>query len=339
MVKQFVPLKTNSNKNSAAIKMNEQQILEWLLEGDVAIQFQVHRDLLGNERKDLQERIANEGWGKQFLTKRNPNRHWGDRFYQPKWISTHYTLLDLRNLNVSPENHVAKDSIDLTLNTLMADDGGIRLGPSTARHSDICVNGMFLNYASYFNTAERRLHPVLDSILNEIMPDGGFNCRTTRSGATHSSLHTTISVLEGIIEFLKAGYSYRMDELLDAKKRAEEFILLHRFYLSDRTGLIIRKEFLKMPYPSRWKYDILRALDYFRYAGASWDKRMTQAIDVIQKKRNKTGTWNMQAAHPGKVHFTMEKAGSPSRWNTLRAMRVLKHYKIDNPRILMSAKY
>ncbi len=312
------------------VKMDKQQIIEWLLEGDVSIQYQVYRDLLGEDRKDLQDRIAKEGWGKQFLSKRNPNGHWGMRFYQPKWISTHYTLLDLRNLNLNPDNKIAKEAIQLVLSSGKSEDGGIPLGTSTALHSDVCVNGMFLNYVSYFQTDELLLHSVVDSILHELMPDGGFNCRTTRSGAVHSSLHTTISVLEGFMEFQKAGYSYRRHELQSARKRAEEFVLKHQLFLSDRTGEVIRKDFLNLPYPSRWKYDILRALDYFQYSGRKGDDRMDPAIQVLLKKRTKDSTWSVQAKHPGKEHFEMEKAGKPSRWNTLRAMRVLEHYKKEN---------
>lgn len=307
--------------------MEKQQIFEWLLKGDVSIQYQVYRDLLGIDRKDLQDRISNEGWGKQFLSKRKPNGHWGERFYQPKWISTHYTLLDLRNLNLSPNNKLVKESIDQVLNTSKAEDGGIQLGPSTAKHSDVCVNGMFLNYASYFKTPEKELYSIVDSLLNEIMPDGGFNCRTKRSGARHSSLHSTISVLEGLFEFQKAGFAYRKNEISIAIQSAEEFMLIHRLFISDRTGKIIHKDFLKLSYPSRWKYDILRALDYFQEAERKWDVRMDEAIRVILKKRNKDGTWNMQAAHPGELHFIMENTGKPSRWNTLRAMRVLKHFE------------
>jgi len=310
--------------------MDEKRIIEWLLEGDVSIQYQTYRDLLGINRKDLQERISCEGWGKQFLSKRNSNGHWGDRFYQPKWISTHYTLLDLRNLNLNPENEIIKEAIELVLDSGKSEDGGIPLGPSTSQHSDVCVNGMFLNYASYFNTEEKKLHSIIDSILHEIMPDGGFNCRTTRSGARHSSLHTTISVLEGLIEFNKSGSTYRMNEIQSAKASAEEFILLHRLFLSDHTGKIISKEFLKIPYPSRWKYDILRALDYFQYAKSRRDERMDESIGLIQRKRQNNGTWNMQAAHPGQVHFPIEQAGAPSRWNTFRALRVFKYFEINN---------
>ncbi|MEP3836012.1 MAG: hypothetical protein ABJM36_00090 [Algibacter sp.] len=310
--------------------MNEEQLIKWLLKGDVSIQYQVYRDLLGTDRMEIQDRISNEGWGKQFLSLRKPDGHWGDRFYQPKWISTHYSLLDLRNLNLNPNNILVKESIEQVLNTSKSEDGGIQLGPSTSQHSDVCVNGMFLNYASYFQTSEKRLRSIVDCLLNEIMPDGGFNCRTTRCGASHSSLHSTISVLEGLFEFQKAGFSYKKGDISRAIKSAEEFILIHRLFLSDRTGEIISKDFLKLSYPCRWKYDILRALDYFQSTRRKWDDRMNEAIGVLLKKRNNDGTWSMQAAYPGKVHLIMEQAGKPSRWNTLRAMRVLKHIKKIN---------
>jgi len=309
--------------------MDNQQIIDWLLEGDVSIQYQVWRDLLGVDKKKLQASISTEGWGQEYLSKRKPDGHWGDGFYQPKWISTHYTLLDLRNLNLSPTNDIVQETIELILQNNIADDGGIQLGPSTSQYSDVCVNGMFLNYASYFKTPEIKMHSIIDCLLNEIMADGGFNCRTTRSGATHSSLHTTISVLEGLSEFQKAGYTYRKDEILSVKKSSIEFILLHQLFLSDRTGQIINKDFLKLTYPCRWKYDILRALDFFQYTGIEWDNRMKAAIDVLKSKRNNEGSWNMQAAHPGQVHVNMEKAGKPSRWNTLRVLRVMKHFEIE----------
>lgn len=308
--------------------MTEQQIIDWLLEGDVSIQYQVWRDLLGLEKKNLQQRIANEGWGHEFLSQRNADRQWGDRFYQPKWTSTHYTLLDLRNLNLPANNEIVKETIALVLQHNRADDGGIQLGPSTTQHSDVCVNGMFLNYSSYFKTAEIKLQPIIDSLLAEIMPDGGFNCRTTRSGAIHSSLHSTISVLEGFAEFQNAGYTYRKNEIAEAIKTGVEFILMHRLFLSDKTGQIIDKKFLKLTYPCRWRYDILRAMDYFQYTGLKWDNRMTEALSYLKKKQNKDGTWNMQAAHSGQLHFAMESPGKPSRWNTLRMLRVLKHFEI-----------
>lgn len=309
--------------------MNKQQLLDWLLEGDPSIQYQVWRDLLGIENKEIQNKIANEGWGLKFLSKRHSNGHWGDRFYQPKWISTHYTLLDLRNLNLPLDNRIVQETIELVLQNDKSEDGGIRLGPSTSHRSDLCVNGMFLNYASYFNSDEKKLYSIIDNILNEIMPDGGFNCRTTRSGAKHSSLHTTISVLEGLTEFHKKGFNYIKGEISEAIKTGIEFILMHRLFLSDHTGQIIDKKFLNLTYPCRWRYDVLRAFDYFQYAGIKWDIRMEEALTVLNHKQNKNGSWNMQAPHSGQVHFTMEHAGKPSRWNTLRMLRIKKHFDIE----------
>lgn len=179
-----------------------------------------------------------------------------------------------------------------------ADDGGIPLGPSTTQHSDVCVNGMFLNYASYFRADEKQLRSIVDSLLDEIMPDGGFNCMSTCSGATHSSLHSTISVLEGLVEYLKTGNNYRKEDILLAQRDAEEFILMHQLFISDRTGKIIKPEFLRFPYPFRWKYNILRAMDYFRYANCKWDDRMEHAIRLIFEKRRKDGRWNVQSPHP-----------------------------------------
>ncbi|NNE78198.1 MAG: hypothetical protein HKN31_14140, partial [Pricia sp.] len=130
--------------------MNYEFIVQWLLEGDFSIQYQVYRDLLSERSNDLRDRIAQEGWGAKFLSKRNPNGHWGREFYQPKWTSTHYTLLDLRNLCISPDNPLIKESITRVLKTCKTADGGILI--LKAKKSDVCVNGMFLNYASYFGT-------------------------------------------------------------------------------------------------------------------------------------------------------------------------------------------
>lgn len=310
--------------------MTYQQIIDWLLQGDVAIQYQTWRDLLGNSQAELQQRIAVEGWGHKLLSARHSNGHWGSGFYQPKWISTHYTLLDLRNLCLPVNNALVHGTLDLVLKDNIADDGGLRLGPSTREKSDVCVNAMFLNYASYFQISEKQLQSVVDNILHESMPDGGFNCRTTRSGAVHSSLHTTLSVLEGFTEFQKAGHTYKKQNIRKAIASASEFILMHRLFLSDRTGRIIHDDFLKLRYPCRWKYDILRAMDYFQYAGAKTDPRMASAMEILTNKRNKEGTWNLSSPHVGQVHVVMEKTGQASRWNTLRMLRVLKEYSQFN---------
>lgn len=309
--------------------MENSKIIDWLLKGDVSIQYQVHRDLLRVNRTDLRDRISKEGWGAKFLSKRNSNGHWGQRFYQPKWISSHYTLLDLKNLGISPEHRLIRDTINMIANQEKDIDGGINPAV-TSSNSDVCVNGMFLNYASYFRINEDLLKSIIDFILSQQLKDGGFNCQFNMSGAVHSSLHSTLSVLEGITEYINNGYSYRLAELKEVEKDSKEFILLHQLYISDRTGNIIRKDFLKLSYPGRWKYDVLRAMDYFRLSEHPWDERMQPVVNIILKKRTKNSLWKLQSYYPGQLHFKMEQAGKPSRWNTLRALRVLNHYKISS---------
>ena len=305
--------------------MIDDSIINWLLDGDVSVQYQVYRDLLGVEKPELQKRIATEGWGERFLEARKPNGHWGRGFYQVKWISTHYSLLDLKHLNIAPTPPEIAETIEIILRENKGIDGGVN--PSTGiPQSDVCICGMFLNYACYFNTYEAPLHSIVDFIISEQLPDGGFNCESTRYDPVHSSLHTTLSILEGIHEYVAKGYSYRRTELDRIAAEAREFMLQHRLFLSDHTGEIINKRFLMLSYPSRWFYDILRALDYFQAAKINYDERMQPALDVLTKKRRADGVWPVQAKHTGKVHFDMEKTGGPSRWNTLRALRVLKHF-------------
>jgi hypothetical protein len=306
--------------------MKNNDIISWLLEGDISIQYQTHRDLLGNDDMSLRKRITTEGWGKQYLDARNENGYWGQDYYQPKWVSTHYTLLDLKNLAIDPYLEDIKKIITKVLINEKGPDGGI-LPIGTVKKCDVCVNGMALNFSSYFLAKEESLHSVVDFILTEKMADGGFNCQSNRKGAKHSSMHTTISVLEGFNEFLKNGNTYRVQEIKNVMNSSIEFLLIHQLFKSDKTGDVINPNFLKLYYPARWYFDILRALDFFQYAGITYDFRIDPAIDVLISKRTKEGFWKAVSIHPGKVHFEMEKAGQPSKWNTLRVLRVLKKYK------------
>ena len=314
-------------KKEGPMEMEREEIIAWLLEGDPAIQYQTRRDLLHEDPAalaDLRNRIAKEGWGRAFLERQQPDGHWGRWFYQPKWTSSHYTLLDLRNLCI-PATPEIKKALDLILATVIATDGGINPAKGIEQ-SDVCVNGMFLNYACYFGTEEEKLGTVIDFVLTQQLADGGFNCRLNRSGARHSSVHSTLSVLEGIREYNAAGYIYRLDELKQIESEAQEFLLRHHLYKSDHTGATIHPSFLKLVYPPRWRYDILRALVYFQSVRYPYDERLQDALDVLKEKQLLDGRWKTQAHHPGEVHFMMEEAGKPSRWNTLRCLRVLDFY-------------
>jgi hypothetical protein len=299
-------------------------LLDWLLEGNVSIRYQVYRDLLGEKRPQLRQRIATEGWGAGSMVERKENGHWGRGFYQPKWTSSHYTLLDLRYLEI-PVNDLITETILDILEENRGSDGGVNPG-KTMKVSDVCINGMFINYATFFGVPEELLESIVDFLIGVQMRDGGYNCESNRRGAIHSSLHSTISVLEGFNEYKKQGYTYRLDEVKSIESMAQEFILRHRLYKSDHTGEIIDKKMIMLSYPSRWRYDILRCLDYFRNAHVVCDPRMVDALEVLVKKRRRDGKWPVQARHPGKSHFDMEKTGHPSKWNTLRALRVLKHF-------------
>jgi hypothetical protein len=302
-------------------------LVKWLLAGDVSIQFQVQRDLLGREEPDVQARIAQEGWGRLFLDARNPDGHWGRSFYQPKWISTHYTLLDLKHLQLPRSCPAPLEAVQRILEENIGPDGGVNPA-RTIPESDVCVTGMFLNYACYFGVSESALHRIIDFVIDQQVGDGGFNCDANRMKVVHSSLHSTISVLEGLQMYLFSGGTYRRAALEQIAREAGEFILQHQLFLSDRTGEVIHPGFLMLSFPSRWKYDILRALDYFRSVGLAFDPRLQPALEVLLRKRRKDGTWPVQARHAGQTHFEMEKTGGRSRWNTLRALRVLDHFGV-----------
>lgn len=304
------------------------EVIQWLMDGDVSIQYQVSRDLFRVEPAHLlplQNKIASEGWGAHFLERRHINGLWGNGFYEPKWASTHYTLLDLKTIGLSPANRQAKESMEMVLQEPSGSNGGINYA-FTIKYSDVCINGMILNFASYFLPRHSRLVEVVDFLLEVQMPDGGWNCRYLNKQTTHSSMHSTISVLEGLLQFRKSASGYRHDEIIRAEQRAVDFLLRHKLYQSHHTGEIIDRRMLMLSFPCRWRYDILRALDYFREAEVPYDSRMNSAINVLKSKRRKDGRWPVQEKHKGKVHFDMEKTGGPSRWNTLRALRTLNVY-------------
>ena len=300
--------------------------MDWLLTGDVAILYQVHCDLLDSDQttvKKLQERIATEGWGVRYLALQNANGHWGRGYYQPKWTSTHYSLQDLKNFGLPADNPQAAAAVGRLLEECLAKDGGINYS-STLPNSDVCLGGMVLDIGSWFQPGHPTLDSIVEFLLARLMNDGGWNCENLK-GATHSSLHTTLSVLEGFLEYRRSGGDHQLDRIAAAERGGIEFILKHKIYQSHRTGKTIKPQFLLLSYPCRWHYDILRALDYFQNANIGYDSRMQPALDILLKKRRKDGTWLVQNRHPGQVHFELEKIGAPSRWNTLRALRVLRN--------------
>jgi hypothetical protein len=225
----------------------------------------------------------------------------------------------------SDQAQVSK-ALKLVLTESKSEDGGINPARTIAQ-SDVCVNGMFLRYACYFQAPAQDLHSVIDFVLSQQMPDGGFNCMLNRSGARHSSLHSTLSVLEGLAEYTQRGYGYRLKDVQKVLRESEEFILLHRFYKSDHSGEIIKKSFLQFTHPSGWYYNILRALEYFADNQRAYDPRMKDALEYLISKQSSDGRWRLNAYPAGQYHVKMERAGQPSRWITLKALKVLRAYE------------
>lgn len=308
-------------------------ILEWLLNGDPSIAFLVKRDLLNNEKKFDQNKIGQIGWCADYIKKRGASGSWTTKFYQPKWISTHYTLLELRNLAYKKNDRLIQEEIKKISLNERGIDGGINPA-KTIQVSDVCVNGMFLNYAAYFEVNEEIIKNIVDFILSQRMSDGGYNCNLNQIGAKHSSLHSTICVLEGFQSYLNEGYTYRKKEIKQSQETCVDFILRHNLFKSCHTGQVIDSKFLKLTYPFRWKYTILRSLNCFVDMNIPYDARMEDAIAYIENKTTKNGLWKLQSKFSGQEYFDMEEVGKPSRMITYFALKILKHYRNFNPLFL-----
>jgi hypothetical protein len=308
-------------------------VIPWLLDGDPAIRWQTLRDFVGaGERIFERERgkIARAGWGARLLAKQDHTGTWaggksGDGgLYSPKWTSTTYTMLLLRDFGLPATNRQARKACKRLLDGGMQPDGGINYGEwaKWTKRSETCVTGMVLSLLSYFQHPDDRLETIVGHLLEQQMDDGGWNCRRA-AGATHSSVNTTISVLEGL-RYYELHRGRKTREVRAAQRCGREFLLVHKLFRSHRTGEIMKPAFVRFAFPPRWHYDILRALDYFQSVGAPRDPRMEDAMEIVRSSRGEDGRWVLQNSYKGKTYFELEKLGAPSRWNTLRALRVLK---------------
>jgi hypothetical protein len=299
----------------------------WLLAGDPAIRWQTLRDLVGADQRIVERerrKVARDGWGGRLLARQDALGTWAGGLYSPKWISTTYTLLLLRDFGLPAKNRQARKGCKLLLDQGLQPDGGVNYGTwaKWTRRSETCVTGMVLSILCHFAYQDERLDGLADHLLGEQMPDGGWNCQRP-SGATHASVHTTISVLEGLR--LYELHTRRNARSVRAAQRAgREFLLVHRLFRSHRTGAVIKPIFLRFAFPARWHYDILRALDYFQAVDAPRDDRLAEAIAIVRDRQQADGRWLLEHAYPGKTFFPLEGRGRASRWNTLRALRVLR---------------
>jgi len=300
------------------------KIVSWLLEGDPSIQWQVQRDLLNAspaQYEAVRKKIVRAGWGKRLLELQDADGRWGGGLYGPKWISTTYTMLTLRLLGLPPNNAQAKRACRLFLDTGFFTDGGINFFSRAWKYSETCVTSMILALLCYFHYQDERIHSVASYVVSQQMSDGGWNCESYR-GATHSSFHTTISALEALYEY-QCAFPEEKKQAAQVWAGGHEFLLKHHLYKSQKTGKLFDAKMATMPFPPRWRYDFLRSLDYFRACDAARDDRMCDAIELLQKKQKRDGVWLLNTGMAGRKYFDLEEAGKPSRWNTLRALRVL----------------
>jgi hypothetical protein len=303
---------------------------KWLLDSDPAIRWQVMKDLTGEAPNAIaaeRSRIATEGWGAQLLALQSPAGNWGEppAHFRPDLpkddrglLITLYTLTVLKDLGLDPASKEARKMIDRVEKRLVFKRLNNR--PFLHGETEPCINGRILGIGSYFKEPNDAL---ANQLLNEQLEDGGWNCEAPKS--SRSSFHSTICVLEGLLDYERAGR--KSAAVTRARKRAENYLLERRLFRSLRTGEVIDKRWLRFSFPTFWYYDALRGLDYLRNAGIKPDSRVREAIETVIERRHQNGRWPLNLLHPEHIPLQMETAvGSASRWNTLRALRVLRWY-------------
>jgi hypothetical protein len=313
-------------------------VIEWLLDADPAIRWQVLRDLTDAPPDTVaaeRARIAHEGWGAQLLALQGEDGQWdGGAFFpgwkvrreappegypegQP-WTATAPTLALLHEFGIDSHHPKVQAAIaQVREHSKWEHDGQDFFSGEV----EPCINGMTVAIGAYFG---QDIEGIVERLLGEQLEDGGWNCEAER-GSVRSSFHTTIRVLEGLLEYERATGGTA--ESIAARQRGEEYLLERHLFRRQSTGEVVDPDWLLFSFPTRWRYDVLRGLDYFRAVGNPPDPRMEEAIALLRSKQQPDGTWLLENSHPGAVHFPLEaEDGQPGRWNTLRALRVLDWY-------------
>lgn len=307
-------------------------VLDWLLDSDPAIRWQVLRDL-GDAPAEVfsaeRVRVANDGWGSRLLALQGEDGLWvggalfphgkWDRNEPQPWTATANVLVDLQNFGVDPGDEKMRRAVARVRENCRWEHAG---QPFFSGEIEPCINGMVVALGACF---DQDVDPVVARLLSEQLEDGGWNCEA-ENGSVRSSFHSTIRVLEGLLAHERAtGGSAKS---IAARRRAEEYLLERQLFRRKSTGAVIDPAWLQFSFPTRWHYDVLRGLEYFRAVGDSPDPRVEEAIDLLRSRQQSDGRWILENTHPGAVHFALEEGnGRPSRWNTLRALRVLRWYE------------
>ncbi len=305
--------------------------LEWLLAADPAIRWQVMRDLTDTAAPIVaaeRARVATEGWGAALLVLQAPDGRWGGEPWSHDWTDTFHVLELLRRFGLDPRSDPARRAIARVLEHVTWRMSAFETPWSDNRffegEVEPCINGNVVATGAYFGVD---VTPLVERLLGEQLADGGWNCEV-ENGATVSSFGTTINVLEGLLEYERANDG--SDRVGEARRRGEEYMLERGLFRRKSTGMVIDPAWLQFSFPHWYHYDVLRGLDYLRDAGHDpADSRVAEAVAVVEAQRDADGRWPLQNVRKGETHVEMEGGeGTPSRWNTLRAMRVLAWFRV-----------
>jgi hypothetical protein len=310
-------------------------VLDWLLDSDPAIRWQVLRDLVHAPVEVVaaeRARVASEGWGAKLLALQGEDGQWAGGACFPAhssnwrkenqgqpWTATLPTLQLLSDLGVDPLSARVRQAVVQVADGCHWEHAG---QPFFSGEVEPCINGRTVTLGMYF---DQDVRGVVARLLGEQLQDGGWNCEA-ENGSVRSSFASTINVLEGLLAYERATGGSA--ESSAARRRGEEYLLERKLLRRKSTGAIVKPAWLQFSYPVRWHYDVLRALEYFRAAGDAPDSRLDEAINLLRSKQQPDGTWLLENTYPGRIHFALEDGdGRPSRWNTLRALRVLNWYE------------
>ncbi|MBN1319221.1 MAG: hypothetical protein JXA87_00125 [Thermoleophilia bacterium] len=307
--------------------MTGDPIIDWLLEGDPAIRWQVMRDLLRSDESEYvpeRERVAAEGWGRLLLERQDPDGLWSRSLYNGKWTSTTYSLYLLKVLGLPPHHPQALLGCRRLLDSGLYEGREIRFSKN-AKAPDLGVTALVLSVCAYFGLEDDSLFLIARHITDQQELDGNW-LPNDSSGASDYTFETTLLVLEALVQSWgvagggPAGYASPA-----AVRKGRQFLLGHDLYLA--SGRPIKAGWASFSFPPYWFYDVLTVLDHLRSTGATPSPRMQKAVELVESRRGSDGTWKLGAKHQGRTFFDMEPAGRPSRWNTLRALRVLDWWR------------
>ncbi|MCH8905708.1 MAG: hypothetical protein IH840_01360 [Candidatus Heimdallarchaeota archaeon] len=303
------------------------EVINWLLNGDPVIRYQVHRDLLESGKEDLaRSRLQIEiedGWFQQISSFQGEDMTWGHHIADHAWKGTLWVLNLLRRFSVPYEIVNFKEAVNLLINEGLQRDGGVNYD-TAKNHSEVCESGIVLSLLSYFKVKSQYREAIFEFLIENQMTDGGWNCRRL-DGATHSSFHTTIMVLEGLRDYSLIDHQH-LGTVSDLMFEGHEFLLEHQLFRSHTTYRVATREILHFAFPPRLNYDVLTAMDYFQSINHRYDNRFKDAINLIRAKEE-NGKWLLEHEHIGEFWIKMEELHDISRWNTLRALRVLRWWK------------